>query len=115
MFCFLNEQNFWALDNVTMIQSKTGNQIIGNGDFEAVNWNNWTPYNTVYYGSGITGARNSWSARSGYEFYIDIQYTIGDGIFQKVSTIIGDNYTISFYLANPYGGNVSVAVVSIAP
>ena len=113
MFCFLNEQNFWALDNVKMIDCYTNTSKIQDSGFESGTWNYWTPYNTIYYASGLSTGYNSWSSLAGSHFYLDVQYTIPDGIFQNVTTVIGRNYTISFYLANPLGGNFSLAVVSV--
>ncbi|UJR11357.1 hypothetical protein I4U23_015538 [Adineta vaga] len=113
MFCFLNQQYFWALDNVSMKDSRTNVELLANTGFEQANWNDWQPYNSIYYSSGIRSNYFTWTAYAGYYFYLDVQYTAGDGIFQNVSTVIGKNYTISFYLANPLGGNVSVAIVSV--
>jgi hypothetical protein len=115
MFCFLNQQYFWALDNVSVKDSITNVQLLKNTGFEQDNWNYWTPYNTVYYSSGIIASYSSWGPYAGTNFYLDVQYTVGDGIFQNVTTVTGRNYTISFYLANPLGGNFSVAIVSIGP
>jgi hypothetical protein len=113
MFCFLNEQNFWALDNVTMIDCTTNVERIRDGGFESGSWNYWTGYNSIYYASGMSMGYNSWPPYDGYYFYLDVEYTAADGIFQNVSTVVGRNYSISFYLANPLDGNVSVAIVSV--
>ena len=113
MFCFLNGQNFWALDDTSMKLTTGGPELLGNAGFETASWTYWTSYNSVYYGSGIGLARAECSPRTGSRFYFDLQYTRGDGIYQNITTVIGQNYTVSFYLANPQGGNISVAVVSI--
>ena len=115
MFCFLNGQNFWALDDASIKLTTGGPELLGNPSFNTATWAKWTPYNSVYYASGITNAYSGWSPRSGANFYLDVQYTHGDGVFQNVTTVVGQNYKITFYLANPQGGNVSVAVVSIGP
>jgi hypothetical protein len=112
----MNEQNFWALDDVSMKKSGSSTELINNGDFEADSWTPWTYWlasNSVYDGSGMSYGYGSCNSHGGYYFYVDVQYTAGDGIFQNVTTVAGKNYTISFYLANPLGGNVSVAIVSV--
>ena len=113
MFCFLNQKNFWALDDVSVVRAGTSTQLIGNGGFETTSWSDWTPYNSFYIASGITPARSTAFPHLGSQFYIDIQNTSADGIFQSFSTTIGMNYTIQFYLANPLGGNLSTAVASV--
>jgi hypothetical protein len=113
MFCFLNRQYFWALDNVSVKDSITNVELLNDTGFELGSWTYWTAYNTVYYSSGMSYGYSSWGPYAGSYFYLDVQYTAGDGIFQNVTTVTGRNYTISFYLANPRGGNFSVAIVSI--
>ena len=114
MFCFLNRQRFWALDDVSVRHIPSGTQLITNGGFES-GWTPWTHYTTVYYGSGFRSSEAGFSVRSGSFFYYDVQYSIPDGIFQNITTVVGQNYTVSFSLANPFGGNFSIAVVSIGP
>ena len=99
----------------SMKDSSTNSAILSNGGFETPSWTYWTPYNSIYYGSAMQMSYSGSVPRSGSRFYCDVQYTRGDGIFQNVTTVVGRNYSISFYLANPKGGNVSVAVVSIGP
>ena len=115
MFCFLNRQWFWALDDVSVRHIPSGTQLINNGGFETGSWSPWIPYNTIYYGSGIRSSITGFAQRSGTYFYYDVQYSIPDGISQSITTIPGKNYTVSFSLANPFGGNFSIAVVSIGP
>lgn len=115
MFCFLNQPNSWALDDVSVVRSGTSTTLIDNGGFETVNWVSWTPFSSAYFGSGITQARPPIYPHSGSWFYIDIQRTSSNGVFQNFSSIIGVNYTIDFYLANPLGGNRSIAVASVGP
>jgi len=113
IFSFLNEQNFWTLDQVTMKDCTTNIEQINDGGFEWDGWTYWTPYSSIYYASGISIGHNSWPPYDGYHFYLDVQYTTVDGIYQNVPTILGRNYSNSFFLANPLGGNVSVAIVSV--
>ena len=115
MFCFLNGQNFWAIDDVSVKDLTANTDILLDGGFESHSWDYWSAYNSIYYGSGMQTSYSGSSSRSGWWFYCDEQYTHGDGIYQNVTTVIGRNYSISFYLANPQGGNVSVVVVSIGP
>ncbi len=113
----MNEQNSWALDDVSMNDSTTSTDLIQNGGFETGNWPPWTYWlanNSAYYSSGMSKTSDGWyHPHTRTYFYVDVQYTTGDGIFQNVTTVVGTNYTVSFYLASPRGGNVSVAVVSI--
>ena len=115
MFCFLNGQNFWALDDVSVTDLTTNTDILSDGGFESHSWSNWSPYNSIYYGSATQEDYSGTGPRSGSWFYSDVQYTHGDGIYQYVTTVVGRNHSIEFYLANPQGGNISVAVVSISP
>ncbi|CAF1424006.1 unnamed protein product [Adineta ricciae] len=115
MFCFQNQQYFWALDSVSMKDFQNSTELIRNGGFETGGWDYWTYYCSKYDGSGMRKSYLSCSPKAGSWFYLDIQYSAGDGIYQNVTTVIGRNYTISFYLANPLGGNVSVAIVSVGP
>ena len=95
--------------------TSVGSEMLGNNGFNTISWGAWAAFNSIYYGSCITPTRSDYPPRTGSGFYIDIQYTRVDGIYQNITTVIGQNYTVSFYLANPRGGNVSVAVVSIGP
>ena len=113
IFCFLNQQWFWALDDVSVRHIPSGTQLITNGGFETGGWPPWIHFNTIYYGSGFRSSASGFSRRSGTYFYYDLQYSIPDGIFQNITTVPGENYTVSFSLANPFGGNFSIVVVSI--
>lgn len=116
IFCFVNQYNFWALDDVSMKDSQTNSELLVNGGFESGTWSPWVYFLTVYYASGMSSNYNSWNARSNSYFYVDVQYNkTGDGIYQNVTTVLGRNYTISFYLANPRGSNFSAAIVSVGP
>ena len=115
MFCFLNRQHYWALDDVSIKHSRNGTQLLTNGGFETGTWSPWIYYCINYYGSGMHSSGSGYSPRTGTYFYYDAQYSIPDGIFQNITMIPGENYTISFFLANPSGGNFSLVVVSIGP
>ena len=38
-------------------------------------------------------ARAEYSPRTGSRFYFDLQYTRVDGIYQNITTVIGQNYS----------------------
>jgi hypothetical protein len=117
MFCFMNAKKYWALDDVSMVESGTNTNLILNPGFETGDWTDWTHYygyNSSYDGSGMVSSEEMCSPHSGNDFYANIQYTTGgEGIFQNVTTVPGTNYNITFYLANPAGGKPSVAIVSV--
>ena len=107
---FLGARRCFSVKDLT-----TNTDILSDGGFESHSWSNWSPYNSIYYGSAMQMSYSGTGPRSGSWFYSDVQYTRGDGIYQNVTTVVGRNHSIEFYLANPQGGNVSLAVVSISP
>ena len=106
MFCFLNGQNFWALDDVSVTDLTTNTDC--NKSYPMVALNSTVgaighlSYNSIYrnsrdamlaYGSAMQVMNLFYPRgqvqRSGIMvLQFDVQYTRGDGIYQYVTTVV---------------------------
>jgi hypothetical protein len=109
-FAIRNDPGFFGLDDVTLLNKTTSTAVpVVNGGFESgIVGNNapvgWTYLNT--FGAAFSGivqnnaAGVGISAHTGTNFYYDGATQAYDGITQGFTTVIGDTYTISFFLVN---------------
>jgi hypothetical protein len=109
-FALREDPAFLGLDDITLRDNTTATAVpVVNGGFESgVVGNNapvgWTYLNT--FGASFAGIVSnntnnpSPGAHSGSNYYYDGAVQAYDGITQAIATTIGDNYTVSFFLAD---------------
>ncbi|CAF3066441.1 unnamed protein product, partial [Rotaria sp. Silwood2] len=117
----LREDNyFFGLDNITVYNNAApSTQVLLNGDFETCTLSSWVycnPSNAAFSGQVQTTSFSSngqtYSAYSGSCFYLDGAVGAPDYLSQTFATIVGNTYTISFWLYNPSGGTgVSIDIL----
>ena len=99
-FSLLNENAFWLLDNISMMEFNKNDQLIRNEDFEQGNltyWNYCNPNSTS--NSSKLAQNGSLPSQSGQYFYLGAPYPYADFLSQTISTTIGSLYTFSFWLS----------------
>jgi hypothetical protein len=101
-FAFREDPAFLVLSNVVVADNKTpATNLLLNGDFSlgpvgANQPTDWTYLNT--FGASFAGVVTSGGAFAGGNTYVDGAVQAYDGITQAISTVVGDTYTVSFYL-----------------
>ena len=123
-FGFVNNQDSWLLDDITVYNGSQN--IIINGDFESGTLNYWNysyagTYNTTDFGE-VTNATPSWDPykrpHTGNYYYRDGVWDTGSYISQTFATVPEHFYKISFWLFTyPMGNSTHIvdANVSITP
>ena len=109
-FFFRQDPLSWAFDNVSFTDS-SGNNLVVNGSFETGDSTGWMLVGQQglerggYIFSGTLGTE-TYNTQDGDYLWRD--GTVGgvDGVAQVVSTTVGQNYTLSFWLAAD-GGSIS--------
>ena len=110
-FFFRQDPAYWAFDNVSFTDS-SGNNLVVNGSFETGDSTGWmlvgqqgleaagqvTP--------GPLGTDTTSSQDGSYHWYDGAVGGV-DGVAQIVSTTVGQDYTLSFWLAADGGGYAS--------
>ncbi|CAF1554062.1 unnamed protein product [Adineta steineri] len=96
-FFFRQDFGGWMLDDVSVYHGIT--QLIINGGFETGNLNAWNHSGSCGYNTGMADSGCS-DANSGHYYYYDPCTLYGDTISQTFSTVVGDTYVISFWLAD---------------
>jgi acyl-coenzyme A thioesterase PaaI-like protein len=96
-FEFRHDPSYWDLDDVS-VTNAGGTNLIVNGGFETGSLSPWTL-------GGTSGLQNSGTVETGHAHagtysYVDGSVDGTDGIYQGFSTVAGQTYTISFWLAN---------------
>jgi hypothetical protein len=107
-FAIRNDPGFFGLDDVTLLNKTTSTAVpVVNGGFESgIVGNNapvgWTYLNTFggFSGHVQNNAGGVGVAHTGTNFYRDGAFQAYDGITQGFTTVVGDTYTISFFLIN---------------
>lgn len=101
-FAMREDPAFISLDDITMRNVTTGTAVpVVNGGFEdgplgANQPNGWTYLNT--FGAEAAGTVENNNPHSGSNNYYDGAVQAYDAITQSISTVIGNGYTISFWL-----------------
>jgi hypothetical protein len=108
-FSLVDRNAFWLLDTISVIDVKTREQLIENGDFETGNLNHWNYCNpNSTNNSSRIGQNGTFSAQNGGYFYYGAPQPYPDFLSQAVSTTIGYSYNFSFWLghaATAYSSN----------
>jgi hypothetical protein len=101
-FAFREDPAVWELDNVSVTAGGSGPNLVADGTFAASSpsligtaWN-YTNYDGVQAGNGYVGT--GCGVVSGSNCWSDGSVQGYDGLNQSISTITGDEYTLSFYL-----------------
>ena len=108
-FLFRQDPDYWAFDNIALADSN-GNNMMVNGGFETSDLTGWIPvwqqgfYLTGQVNRGSLGTTTGDSQEGNY-YWTDGAMGRVDGVAQGISTIVGDSYTLSFWLANDGGGS----------
>ena len=92
----------WSLDLVFAGTSGTSTNLLTNGDFESgilPGWSSCNPNNAMNDGF----VQSTWHAYSGSSYWKDGSIGAADYLYQYFSTVVGVNYTISFYLKGDGG------------
>jgi hypothetical protein len=95
---FRMNSNNWSLDKLSAKSTGTSTELLINGDFEnsgmSGDWSSCNPYNA---GSNGFVQNNFIYAYSGSYYWKDGSVGAVDYLYQYFPTIVGVNYTISFY------------------
>ena len=113
-FSLLNQNAFWLLDNISLIDANTNGQSIQNGNFEDGNLTNWNYCNPNFTSNSSRLAQNgNFSPQSGQNFYFGAPYPFPDFLTQTISTTMGQLYKFSFWLGKTAAGANNRFVVTI--
>jgi len=109
IFRFRDELSFWLLDDVSVIDTTNGLEMISDGSFENLSTTAWNQcsYGNISSVNIITG-----TPRSGSYSYMGGSPSSFNYISQTMDMIIGRMYNISFWLMNN-GSLINGAIVSI--
>jgi hypothetical protein len=108
-FAFRNDPGFFGLDDVTLLNKTTSTPVpVVNGGFESgivgnnapVGWTYLNTFGAAFSGIVQTAAGAGIPAHTGTNLYYDGATQAYDGITQGFATIVGDTYTVSFWLIN---------------
>jgi len=98
MLILRQDPSFWCLDDISVI-GPNGVQLMQDGGFETGPLTNYYVYCNPN-GATYSGYISNTCAHSGsYSFY-DGSVTYSDYLSQTFTTVVGDTYNISFWLAN---------------
>lgn len=107
-FSLLNDNAFWLLDNISLIDTNTSSQPIKNRDFEVGNLTDWNYCNPSNSANSSTFASNgSLASKSGQYFYGGAPYPHPDFLSQTIPTVMGRLYKFSFWLSKTATTNIN--------
>ncbi|CAF3926678.1 unnamed protein product [Adineta steineri] len=95
---FRMDSNNWSLDTLSVKRIGTSTELLTNGDFESgtmTGWSSCNPNNATNFGFIKDDILYTYS---GYYFWKDASTGAVDYLYQYFSSVVGANYTISFYL-----------------
>lgn len=113
---FRQDPAYWALDDVSVTPvSSPGTELVANGGFETGNFTGWTivgqqGLNAAGRIESGTPGTDTRSTHSGNFDYYDGAVGGVDGISQSFATTVGEDYNLSFWLANDGGGVSSLDI-----
>ena len=104
-WAFRNDPGYFALDDAS-VTTGGGPNLLTNAGFEggpvggvASSWNFYTQTKASYVGDvGTAGTDSHLAARSGSNYWYDGSTGGYDGLSQTIDTVVGQTYTISYYL-----------------
>ncbi|UJR13121.1 hypothetical protein I4U23_000145 [Adineta vaga] len=100
----IHENGYFSFDHISVID-QTNTEILLNGNFEndLTGRNYCNSMNSSY--SGLIGIRGMLLPYNGLKFWFDGAWIPPDYLTQMISTKIGWNYTLKFWLTNDATGN----------
>src|ERR1700690_238926 len=109
---FRQDPAYWGFDDAALTDTN-GNNLIVNGGFETGDLTGWVsvgqtnlPFGgQVYTGIGSPGTTTR-SPHSGTYYWFDGVVGGVDGVAQSISTVVGQDYVLSFWLAGD-GGSIA--------
>lgn len=114
-FLFRRDPSYFAFDDAAVTLGTSGPNLLVDPGFEdgpvgsqvPVGWGNFQQ--TAGIGAqGVVatgGGRGGEGPHSGNNFWDDGAVGAYDGIYQSIATVVGQQYTLSFWLANPSSGS----------
>jgi hypothetical protein len=106
------DTNNWSLDTLSAKATDTSIELLTNGGFETGSLSGWSscnPYNAASFGFV---QNNVIFSQAGVYYWKDGSVGAADYLYQYFTTVVGVNYTISFYLKGD-GGTPNSATVYI--
>lgn len=99
IFAFQQISGFWNIDNITLFDKETKENIFHDGDFES---GFLSPNYRQCRSKGNISKTNPFNGR--YSYFDGTREKFGY-LMQKVTTTVGTLYDLSFYLGNRYASN----------
>lgn len=114
-FLFRRDPSYFAFDDASVTLAGNATNLLVDGGFELGTVGSQNPFGwgnfqqtTGIGAQGVTqtgNGRGGEGAHSGVNFWDDGAVGAYDGIFQSIATVVGQTYTLSFWLANPSTGS----------
>jgi hypothetical protein len=98
-FAFREDPAFWSLDDVSVVAHGGSTNIVSDGDFSNTTLSPWV-YTNVYGVDDANGVLDSGCGRSGGNCWYDGAVQAYDGLNQTISTVTGQQYTLTFWLTD---------------
>jgi len=101
-FAFREDPAFWSLDDVSVTAMNSSTNLVSDGDFSNTTLAPWTYDNNygVITANGRLSSGCGRAAGSGGNCFSDGAVQAYDGIDQNISTVAGQQYTLSFWLSD---------------
>ncbi|CAF2757735.1 unnamed protein product [Rotaria sp. Silwood2] len=112
--------HYWLLDRISVTGTASNTNILINGGFEMGNFTGWTQYCATDANCGGTGTNygqlTTSSCKSGTYCYVDKCDNGGhfDYLVQSFPTVIGNYYSVAFYLKIYSSGGSDLAYVMVS-
>ena len=114
-FLFRRDPSYFGFDDTSVALSTGGVNLLVDPGFELATFGTQTPpgWGNFQQTGGIPAqgevesgtGRGGVTARTGTYFWDDGAVGAYDGIYQQISTIVGQQYNLSFWLSNPNDGS----------
>lgn len=105
IFAFQQSSGYWDIDNITLSNSNSTQNLFQNGDFET---GSLSPHYRQCQSTGNINNRNQFDGRYCYSDGTQGQYGF---LIQSISTSPGIRYYLEFFLRNRGGSDSSFAVL----
>jgi hypothetical protein len=100
---FRMDSNNWSLDTLSVQQIGTSTELLTNNGFEAGTQTGWLSCNLNSATNNGFVQNNFIYAQAGSYYWKDGSTAAADYLYQYFSSVVGANYTISFYLRGDGG------------
>ncbi|CAF1442559.1 unnamed protein product, partial [Rotaria sordida] len=100
---FRMDSNNWSLDTLSVQKVGTSTELLTDGDFESGSLTDWSSCNPNS-ATNVGFVQKNWIyTQSGYYYWKDGSTGAADYLYQYFPSLVGTNYTISFYLKGDGG------------